>query len=59
MRGVVARRVVERRSVVEAFTVVSVQLVAKEVRGPSVRLDLPPELGKISPWVNVRRLKFF
>jgi len=33
--------------------------VAKEVRGPSVRLDLPPELGKISPWVNVRRLKFF
>jgi hypothetical protein len=22
-------------------------------------LDLPPELGKISPWVNVRRLKFF
>ena len=33
--------------------------VALEVRGPSVRLDLPPELGKISPWVNVRRLKFF
>jgi hypothetical protein len=33
--------------------------VAKEVRGPSVRLDLPPALGKISPWVNVRRLKFF
>ena len=24
-----------------------------------MRLDLPPELGKISPWVNVRRLKFF
>jgi hypothetical protein len=33
--------------------------VALEVRGPSVHLDLPPELGKISPWVNVRRLKFF
>ena len=33
--------------------------VAKEVRGPSVRLDLPPELDKISPWVNVRSLKFF
>jgi len=33
--------------------------VALDVRGPSVRLDLPPELGKISPWVNVRRLKFF
>jgi hypothetical protein len=32
---------------------------ALDVRGPSVRLDLPPELGKISPWVNVRRLKFF
>ena len=30
-----------------------------DVRGPSVRLNLPPELGKISPWVNVRRLKFF
>ncbi len=29
MRGVVARRVVERRSVVEAFTVVSVQLISK------------------------------
>jgi hypothetical protein len=26
---------------------------------PIVRLDLPPELGKISLWVNVRRLKFF
>jgi hypothetical protein len=33
--------------------------VALDVRVPSVRLDLPPELGKISPWVNVRRLKFF
>ena len=33
--------------------------VALEVKGPVVRLDLPPELGKISPWVNVRRLKFF
>ena len=33
--------------------------VALEVRGPSVHLALPPELGKISPWVNVRRLKFF
>jgi hypothetical protein len=33
--------------------------VALDIRGPSVRLDLPPELGKISPWVNVRRLKFF
>ena len=32
---------------------------ALEVRGPVVRLDLPPELGKISPWVHVRRLKFF
>jgi hypothetical protein len=32
---------------------------ALDVRGPSVRLNLPPELGKISPWVNVRRLKFF
>jgi len=30
-----------------------------EVRGPVVRLDLPSELGKISPWVHVRRLKFF
>ena len=30
-----------------------------EVRGPVVHLELPPELGKISPWVNVRRLKFF
>ena len=34
-------------------------VVALEVRGPSVHLALPPELGKISPWVNVRRLKFF
>jgi hypothetical protein len=33
--------------------------VSLEVRGPSVRLDLSPELGKISPWVNVSRLKFF
>jgi hypothetical protein len=32
--------------------------VALEVRGPNVRLDLPPELGNISPWVKVRRLKF-
>jgi hypothetical protein len=32
---------------------------ALEVRGPVVRLDLPPELGKITPWVHVRRLKFF
>ena len=32
---------------------------ALEVRGPVVRLNLPPELGKISPWVHVRRLKFF
>ena len=31
VHGVVARRVVERRSLVEAFTVVSVQLVAKSV----------------------------
>ena len=30
-----------------------------EVRGATVRLDLPPELGRISPWVNVRRLKFW
>ncbi len=30
-----------------------------EVRGPVVHLELPPELGKISPWINVRRLKFF
>jgi hypothetical protein len=29
------------------------------VKGPVVRLDLQLELGKISPWVNVRRLKFF
>jgi hypothetical protein len=33
--------------------------LAFHVRGPSVRLDLPPELNKIFPWVNVRRLKFF
>ena len=32
---------------------------ALEVRGASVRLDLPAEFGKYSPWVNVRRLKFF
>jgi hypothetical protein len=32
---------------------------ALDVRGPRVRLDLPPELCKISPCVNVRRLKFF
>ena len=36
-----------------------VPFVALEVRGPVERLDLPPELGKISPWVNVRRPKFF
>ena len=30
-----------------------------EVRGPVVHLELPPELGKISPWINVRHLKFF
>ena len=30
-----------------------------EVSGASVRLDLPVEFGKYSPWVNVRRLKFF
>jgi hypothetical protein len=29
------------------------------VRGPVVHLDLPDTLGKMSPWVNVRRLKFF
>ncbi len=29
------------------------------VRGPVVQLDLPATLGKMSPWVNVRRLKFF
>ena len=29
------------------------------VRGPVVQLDLPDTLGKMSPWVNVRRLKFF
>jgi predicted NUDIX family NTP pyrophosphohydrolase len=28
-------------------------------RGPVVQVDLPPTLGKMSPWVNVRRLKFF
>ena len=28
-------------------------------RGPVVQLDLPATLGKMSPWVNVRRLKFF
>ena len=32
---------------------------ALEVKGPNVRLDVPPELGKITPWVHVRRLKFF
>jgi hypothetical protein len=32
---------------------------ALEVRGPVVHLELPPELGKISPWVNVSHLKFF
>jgi hypothetical protein len=32
---------------------------AKEVKGAVVRLDLPAELGKYSPWVNVRRLKMF
>ena len=30
-----------------------------EVQGAAVRLDLPPELGKVSPWINPRRLKFF
>ena len=30
-----------------------------EVKGAAVRLDLPPELGKVSPWINPRRLKFF
>ncbi len=29
------------------------------VRGPVVSLDLTSTLGKMSPWVNVRRLKFF
>jgi hypothetical protein len=29
------------------------------VRGPVVQLDLPATLGKMPPWVNVRRLKFF
>ena len=28
-------------------------------RGPVVQFDLPVTLGKMSPWVNVRRLKFF
>jgi hypothetical protein len=28
-------------------------------RGPVVHLGLPGTLGKMSPWVNVRRLKFF
>jgi hypothetical protein len=27
-------------------------------RGPVVQLDLPVTLGKMSPWVNVRHLKF-
>ena len=30
-----------------------------QVTGPVVQLDLPVTLGKMSPWVNVRRLKFF
>jgi hypothetical protein len=30
-----------------------------QARGPVVQLDLPATLGKMSPWVNVRRLKFF
>ena len=29
------------------------------MRGPVVQLDLPDTLGKMSPWVNVRCLKFF
>ena len=33
--------------------------VVLDVRGPIVRLDLTPELGKISPWVNFCCLKFF
>lgn len=33
--------------------------VVLNVRGPVMRLDLSLELGKISPWVNVRCLKFF
>jgi hypothetical protein len=37
VRGVVARRVVERRSVVEAFTVVSVQLISRSVDRRSQR----------------------
>jgi hypothetical protein len=32
--------------------------VVLDVQGPVVRLDLPSELSKISPWMNVRRLKF-
>jgi hypothetical protein len=28
-------------------------------RGPVVQLDLRVTLGNMSPWVNVRRLKFF
>jgi hypothetical protein len=28
-------------------------------RGPVVQLHLPDTLGKMSPWVNVRRLNFF
>ena len=28
-------------------------------RGPVVQFDLSATLGKMSPWVNVRRLKFF
>jgi hypothetical protein len=35
------------------------QYVSLDVRCPSVSLDLQLEMGKISPWVNVRRLKFF
>ena len=30
-----------------------------EVKGAAVRLELPPELGKVSAWINPRRLKFF
>jgi len=30
-----------------------------EVKGAAVRLKLPPELGKVSSWINPRRLKFF
>ena len=28
-------------------------------RDTAVRLELPLELGKVSPWINPRRLKFF